>query len=233
VSPRKLFVIPARGGSKGIPGKNIKPLAGKPLIHYSLEYARQFADDEDICVTTDSSDIEDAVNKLDYKVPFTRSAQLATDDAGTFDVLKHALAFYENEERNYEVIVLLQPTSPFREKFHFEQAWDLFQPGTDMVVSVKEATSNPYYNLFEENHDGCLQVSKGKGNFSKRQDVPTVYEFNGSIYIINAETLKRSNSFADFKRIVKYVMSEEYSIDLDTPGDWWYAEAISSKMLNA
>ena len=229
---KKLFVIPARGGSKGIPGKNIKQLGGKPLIHYSLEYARQFTGDADICVSTDSEKIAESVKDLKYDIPFLRPANLATDQAGSFEVLKHALSFYEKKGRNYELVVLLQPTSPFREKSHLEKALVLFEPAIDMVVSVKESAANPYFNLFEEDEKGFLRVSKGDGKQVRRQDLPKVYEYNGSIYIINAGSLDRANSFADLKKIRKYEMSEQYSIDLDTLADWQYAEFICSQMEN-
>src|SRR6185436_3803407 len=117
---RLLFVIPARGGSKGLPGKNIKPLNGKPLIGYSLDFARLFTKDENICVSTDSAEIAACVSEFGYKVPFMRPAELATDTAGSYGVIKQAMLFYEASGRHYDAIVLLQPTSPFRQKNHLE-----------------------------------------------------------------------------------------------------------------
>jgi CMP-N,N'-diacetyllegionaminic acid synthase len=229
---KPLFIIPARGGSKGIPGKNIKELAGKPLIHYSLEFARLFAPDEEICVTTDSRAIADSVLTIRYEVPFLRPSHLATDQAGTFDVLNHALEYYEKMGKRYEAIVLLQPTSPFRKSHHFEEAWKLFeQSSVDMVVSVKASSANPYFNLFEEGKDGLLHISKGDGRILRRQEAPVTYEFNGSIYIISSASLKQKKSMSAFDRIVKYVMSEEFSIDLDTPADWSYAEFMCKQPL--
>ena len=219
-----LFVIPARGGSKGIPGKNIKPLGGKPLIHYSIEYARLFADDADICLTTDSEKIANCALEIGYKTPFLRPNNLATDTAGSYEVLQHALFFFENQGKKYDAVILLQPTSPFREKQHLEEMLPLFSSENDMIVSVCEAKGNPYYNLFEENTEGYLKVSKGDGSFTRRQDVPLVYEYNGSIYIISAESLRTKSSFRAFQSIKKYEMSEAYSIDLDTPTDWQKAE---------
>jgi len=227
-----LFVIPARGGSKGIPGKNIKPLLGKPLIHYSLEYARLFESDENICVSTDSDAIAESVNSIGYSVPFMRPSDLATDTAGTFEVLRHAFEFYDGK-KNYDAIALLQPTSPFREKKHYQEAIQLFNGTIDMVVSVTEAASNPYFNLFEEGTDGYLKVSKGDGRFKRRQDLPKVYEYNGSIYIINTNSIKTKKSFADFGKVLKYVMSSEYAVDLDTPADWKLAEYMAAQSLKA
>jgi N-acylneuraminate cytidylyltransferase len=221
---KTLFVIPARGGSKGIPGKNIKQLRGKPLIAHSLDFARMFAYDEDICVSTDSSDIADLVSGMKYKVPFLRPAHLATDTAGSYDVMLHALEVYEKRNGPYDIMVLLQPTSPFRKKEHLRQALDLMKPGVDMVVSVKESEANPYYNLFEKNSKGFLQQSK-EGNFERRQDCPPVYQYNGSLYIIRVSSLKKS-PLNQFKNILPFIMPAEYSIDLDTPLDWVIAESL-------
>jgi CMP-N,N'-diacetyllegionaminic acid synthase len=219
----KLFIIPARGGSKGIPGKNIKPLCGKPLIHYSLEYARLFVNDDDICVTTDSEEIANSVAELGYQVPFLRPKELATDTAGSYEVILHALSYYELKKR-YDVVVLLQPTSPFRKKLDLEEALKLFKPEIDMVVSVKLSEANPYYNLFEVNDKGFMKKSK-EGNFETRQECPRVYQYNGSLYIFNPISVKNSNINA-FEKIVKYEMPLPYSLDLDTPEDWKLAECI-------
>lgn len=227
-----LFVIPARGGSKGIPGKNIKPLAGKPLIHYSLEFARLFAGDADICVSTDSDAIAASVKNINYHLPFLRPGHLSTDTAGSYEVLQHAEAFYRNSGKEYDAVVLLQPTSPFRERVHLEEALKLFSSEVDMVVSVNLSEANPYYNLFEEDTEGFLHVSKGSGTYARRQDVPDVYAYNGSLYIINTRSLREKKSFAAFDRIIKYVMSNDYSVDLDTPADWNYAEFILSGRSN-
>lgn len=219
-----LFIIPARGGSKGIPNKNIKELGGKPLIHHSLEYARLFASDEDICLTTDSPLISECAMKIGYRVPFIRPNHLATDESGTFGVLQHAVNYYNDKGLAYDIVVLLQPTSPFREKKHLNDALISYTSNLDMVVSVKETHSNPYYNLFEETSAGFLKICKGEGAYVRRQDIPPVYEFNGSIYIINTDSLLKGNSFKDFTKIKKYIMSHEYSIDLDTLSDWNLAQ---------
>lgn len=229
---QSLFVIPARGGSKGVPGKNIKPLGGKPLIYYSLDYARAFTSDENICVTTDSEAIANCVQAVDYNVPFMRPGSLATDTAGSYEVLQHALSFYQQQGKQYDALVLLQPTSPFREKFHLQEAMELFSQSTDMVVSVNTSALNPYYNLFEENGSGFLRVSKGDGAYTRRQDVPEVYAYNGSIYIINTRSLMEKRSFSSFDKVIKYVMAEQYSTDLDTMADWAYAEYLLSAGIN-
>lgn len=223
-----LVVIPARGGSKGIPRKNIKPFGGKPLIYYTIDIARAIVPDEDICVSTDDDEIIQVVENYGLKVPFKRPEALATDTAGTYEVLLHALDFYEMQGNHYDALVLLQNTSPFRTAEHVKEALKLYTPEVDMVVSVKECAANPYYCVFEEDGEGYLHVCKGDGNIFRRQDAPKVYEYNGAIYIMNVEVLKTTHMHKMQKR-VKYVMDERSSFDLDTMNDWMIAEMIKKE----
>lgn len=220
-----LVIIPARGGSKGIPRKNIKPFNGKPLIYYSIDCARAICGDEDICVSTDDAEIISAVEQYGLKVPFVRPAELATDTAGTYEVLLHALDFYEKRGKQYDVVLLLQNTSPFRTAEHVKEALRLYSPNVDMVVSVKEAATNPYYNCFVEDEKRYLHKLLDNTMFTRRQDSPKVYEYNGAIYVMNAERLKQMH-YVKFTRTIKYVMDEIHSVDLDNMIDWKYAEFI-------
>lgn len=222
---KTLYVIPARGGSKGIPGKNIKPLAGKPLIEYTIDVARALANDEDICVTTDDKAIIETVEKTGLKVPFVRPAELSTDQSGTYEVLLHALDFYESKGVHYDTMVLLQPTSPFRTTGDVKACLELYSDDIDMVVSVKQAATNPYYNAFEIDDNGFLHISKGEGNYTRRQDAPKVWEYNGAVYVINVDSLRKM-PLGQFTRRRMYEMSAERSIDLDTPTDWFIAETL-------
>lgn len=222
---KTLIIIPARGGSKGIPHKNIKPLNGKPLIQYTIDVARGVAKDEDICVSTDDSEIIKCVEDYGLKVPFIRPAELATDTAGTYEVLLHALDFYEKQGRHYDVVLLLQNTSPFRNIEHVKEAMKLYLPDIDMVVSVNQTKTNPYYNCFEEDSEGFLKKTLDCTGFVRRQDAPVTYEYNGAIYVINAAQLKRM-SLGKFTRKIKYVMDDIHSVDLDNMIDWKFAEFI-------
>lgn len=222
---RTLVIIPARGGSKGIPHKNIKPLKGKPLIYYAIDIARAITSDDNICVSTDDEEIKSVVEEYGLKVPFLRPDELATDKAGTYEVLLHALDFYEKKGEQYDTVLLLQTTSPFRTAKQVKEAMRLFEEtNADMVVSVKECSANPYYNIFEEDKDGYLHISKGNGNIFRRQDAPKVYEYNGAIYIMQAHILKCTHMHRMNRRI-KYVMDERTSFDLDTMQDWNIAES--------
>jgi len=222
---KPLVVIPARGGSKGVPNKNIKILNGKPLIQYTIEASRKVFADEYICVTTDDLKIKEVVENIGLKVPFMRPAELATDTAGSYEVLLHALSYYESLGYKPNTIILLQPTSPFRTAAHIKEALKFYTSELDMVVSVKETSSNPYFLLFEENEDGFLHKSK-ESNFVTRQECPKVWEYNGAIYIINVESLKKS-PLNKFTKVRKYVMNEMSSHDIDSMMDWRVAEYIS------
>jgi CMP-N,N'-diacetyllegionaminic acid synthase len=222
-----LFIIPARGGSKGLPRKNILPLGGKPLICHSIDAARGLSDDRHICVSTDDAEIKKVVEDYGLPLPFVRPAELATDTAGSREVLLHALDFYQHTlGRSYTRICLLQPTSPLRKARHIEEAMQLWQDDLDMVVSVRESKANPYFNLFEE-EEGYLKKSK-PGNYIRRQEAPPVWEYNGAIYIIRPAALK-SLPIAQFGKVRKYVMSEADSVDLDTELDYRLLQQLFTK----
>lgn len=222
---RPLIIIPARGGSKGIPHKNIKPLNGKPLIYYTIDVAREIVSDDDICVSTDDLGIIKVVEDYGLKVPFIRPDELASDTAGTYEVLLHALSFYEGIGVKYDCVILLQNTSPFRTASHVKDALGLYSPDIDMVVSVNETRTNPYYNCFEDDQNGFLKKTLDSSLFTRRQDAPVTYEFNGAIYIFNTESLKKEH-YGKFAKKVKYVMDDLHSVDLDTMRDWGYAEFL-------
>jgi CMP-N,N'-diacetyllegionaminic acid synthase len=222
-----LYVVPAREGSKGVLGKNIKPLNGKPLICYTLEVARSLTADEDICISTDDEKIKNVVEQAGLKVPFLRPEELASDESGMYEVLSHALNYFLAQGKTYDLLVLLQPTSPFRKVEHVKEALESWKPGIEMVVGVKTTKANPYYVLFEENEQGFLVKSK-PGNFKTRQECPPVYEINGAVYIMDVNSLLQ-RPITSFERIKKYMMDEFSSLDIDTEFDWKFAEFLLSQ----
>lgn len=222
---RPLVIIPARGGSKGIPHKNIKNLGGKPLICYTIDIARKFTTDDNICVSTDDDAIIKVVEDYGLKVLFKRPEYLATDNAGTNGVLLHALDFYERKGNKYDVVVLLQVTSPFRRAEDVIEAVKYYDDSIDMVTSVMPAKCNPYYDGFEDNAEGLLTISKGNGTIERRQDAPYVWQQNGAVYVINPVQLK-AKGLAGMTKIRKYVMDELHSVDLDNMLDWKIAEIM-------
>lgn len=226
---KALVIIPARSGSRGIPGKNIKLLGDKPLIQYSIDAALKVFNKEDILVSTDSKEIKVIAENCGLNVPFLRPDELATDFTSSQDVILHAIDYTQQRGQNYDTVVLLQPTSPFRNAQHIEEAIKLYDKRLEMVVSVKVSDHNPYYTLYEESDNGFLTQSK-KAKFTRRQDCPNVYAYNGAIYVMRIDALK-TKSIAEFDKVKKYEMSELHSIDLDTPLDWDLAEIVLNKYL--
>ena len=222
-----LYLIPARGGSKGLPGKNIKILGSKPLINYSIDFARKFTSDSNICVSSDDEDIIKCVNDNNLKIEFKRPDSLSTDTATTNEVIIDAINYYESIGRYYDLIVLLQPTSPFRNIKDFKNMLNNWTKDLDLLVSVKESHDSPYFNIFEENSDGFLEKSKDIG-ITRRQDAPKVYAFNGSIYIYNVSSIKNNQ----IKKIKKYIMQDLItSIDIDTSFDFMLCETVINNNL--
>lgn len=227
---RPLYIIPARGGSKGIPHKNIKPLAGRPLIAYSIDVARELCPEQNrIILSTDDPTIADTARSLGLKVDYMRPADLATDSSGSREVMLDAMDWADARGIVYDCIVLLQPTSPLRTADDVRAALELYTPQVDMVVSVEPAACNPYYNCFETDADGFLHISKGDGLLTRRQDAPPAWTYNGAVYVINPQSL-RAMPMGSFGRRVPSPMPAERSIDLDTPRDWAVAEAIMSTL---
>lgn len=222
---KPLVIIPARGGSKGIPGKNIKPLGGIPLIGYSINVAKKIVPIGDICVSTDDANIAKVAQSFGIEVPFLRPASLATDHSGSREVMLHAVDYYKRKGICYDTIILLQPTSPFRTEDDVRRCIDAYSEDTDMAVTVKPASSNPYYNCFETDENGYLKISKGDGLYTRRQDAPSAWEFNGAVYVINVASLQ-SMPMGKFSRRVAVEMPAERSIDLDTMLDWAMAEMM-------
>lgn len=223
---KALYIIPARGGSKGIPGKNIKALGGKPLIVYSIDAAREAGvPDGRIIVSTDDMNIAAVAGNSGLAVDYMRPAALGGDTVGSREVILDVMDWADRKGIDYEAVVLLQPTSPFRTADDIRGAVALYDGSADMVVSVTEASSNPYYNCFETDADGFLHVSKGDGLITRRQDAPPAWEYNGAVYVINPRSV-RQMALGAFGRRVPFVMPRERSIDLDTPTDWLVAEAL-------
>ncbi|MFD1551232.1 acylneuraminate cytidylyltransferase family protein [Putridiphycobacter roseus] len=223
-----LGLIPARGGSKGLPGKNIRPLNGKPLIAWSIESSLASQQIDTTIVSTDDKAIADIAVAHGASLPFMRPNHLASDQSTSKDVIIHALEYFREAGQAFDYLVLLQPTSPFRKAGDIDKAIDLAkETGADLVVSVKETASNPYYVLFEEDEKGNLKNSKAS-TFSRRQDCPKVYELNGSIYVFKVKSILEKDSLK-FENTIKFLMDSYHSIDIDNLEDFEYAEFLLQK----
>ena len=179
----------------------------------------------DICLSTDDEEIKAVAEKLGLKVPFLRPDYLASDTATTSDVIVHALDFYEKQGRHYDVVVLLQPTSPLRTVQNVKDCIALYSNEYDMVTTVKESCVSAV--LCRENAAGYLEKVIGKSNV-RRQDAEKLYEYNGAVYVINAKAIKEKG-LGGFSKIKKCLMAEENSVDVDTMLDWNLIEVLLSE----
>ena len=219
-------VIPARGGSKGLPGKNIKMLCGKPLIFYTIEQARQSKYIDRVIVSTEDDEIAKTALEYGAEVPFVRPMALAGDNASTVDVLLHAINWLEEKEKYFfDILVLLHVTTPLRSVEDINKSITLMvDEKADNVFSVTEAHRNPYFNMVEESSDGFVRLVK-EGCFSTRQSAPKVYDMNASIYVWWKEILKEKKKILlDNTKI--YIMPKERSIDIDDSLDFRIAETL-------
>lgn len=226
-----LGIIAARGGSKGVPGKNIKPLGGKPLIAYSIEPAVKSGVFDKIIISTDDEKIAEVARSFGADVPFIRPAELAQDATPTLPVLIHAVKWLEdNQKLDFDYVVLLQPTTPFRQVFHIKEAIDLLKSsGADSVVSVSEVPGhyNPHWQFILDTQNK-MQIFTGE-NFSeiikRRQDLPKTYTRNGAVYAFKKNLLFQDVPTFYGKDIRAYVMDQQYSVNIDSLEDFISAEA--------
>jgi len=222
-----LAIIPARGGSKRIPRKNIKMLAGKPLIAWTIEAALATSALTRVIVSTDDDEICQIALQWKADVPFIRPPELSTDNAKSIDVVFHLLERLQKIENfSPDYILLLQPTSPLRSSADIQAAINLLQSKSDAdaVVSVCPVL-HPVSWLRHVDSDGRLFPLEGTNVVSRRQDAKLLYQLNGSLYLIKTSSLYKERTFTPEKTFA-YIMAPEYSIDIDTPGDFYLAELV-------
>ncbi len=210
-----LALITARGGSKGLPGKNIRPVQGRPLLAYTVDAARGAASVDRVVLSSDDEAIMQAARDCGCEVPFTRPAHLATDMATSIDVVLHAL----DALPGHGIVILLQPTSPMRTAADIDAACrQLLDSGAPACVSVTLAEQSPYwmYRVSDSQHlQPLLELPPGA---TRRQDLPPVYTLNGAIYVARTDWLRRSRTFVKAETVA-YRMPAERSIDIDTMDD--------------
>lgn len=220
-----LAIIPARGGSKEIPRKNIKLLCGKPLIGWSIEVAKHSPLIDRVVVSTDDDEIASVARGLGADVPFVRPAELAADNTpGVLPVL-HAIS----QVPGYDWVLLLQPTSPFRTQADIEAIWRLCQErGASSAVSVCAAGKHPFW-MYQCNGASVLEpFIKGRPDVTRRQDLPPAYSLNGALYLAKTEWLVEQQNLIG-QETIGYVMPNERSLDLDTLQDWHLAEYLMER----
>ena len=226
--------IGARKGSKGIPGKNFRPLCGKPLIDWSLDQLLDNPRVGAVVVSTDDAEIYDYATARGALKIGLRPAHLATDTAGKWGVWQHALAASEALIGPVGAFLDLDCTSPLRRPEDIDAALDLYKiEHPDLVMSCCEARKNPYFNLVEPDASGALHVSKPlPGGVVARQQAPVVYEHAASTYVVDPAYLKRSNGLWE-GRVIPYLMPPERCVDIDTPFDFRLVEFLMQEAMNA
>ena len=222
-----LGTICARGGSKGVKGKNLKMLNGKPLIAYTIELAIKWGKFDKIIVSTDDENIIKIAKDYGIDVPFVRPKELSTDNAGKIGAIKHAVKFLENQNEFYDVVIDMDATAPLRTLEDIDSCLKLFLDNdVNNVYSVCECHKNPYFNMVELGANNYVHISKKlSSDILSRQMAPKVYEMNASIYVYNKDFLLATNSVHSDKTMV-YVMPQERSVDIDNQIDFNFVEYL-------
>jgi len=223
-----IAIIPARGGSKGIPRKNIKLLKGKPLIAYAIGAALKAKLIDRVIVSTDDEEIARIAKERGADVPFLRPAELALDGTATLPVLQHAVN-YLDEKENYkaDIIVLVQPTSPLVLAEDIDQAIEkLMKTGANSCVSLCKISERPefMYSFEETNIKRFLETETDKAK--RRQELPEIFRLNGAVYVTRRKTLMEQNKIIDHSNATAIIMPHERSIDIDEPIDFKIAELL-------
>lgn len=229
---RILGLIPARGGSKGVPRKNVKLLSNKPLIQYTTDVALKSKFLKKVIVSSDDDEIISLSKELGVEVPFKRSSNLANDSSPTLPVILDALKYFESKGEFFDAVCLLQVTSPFRTVDFLDNALKKFiSSNSDSLISVQEVPHeyNPHWT-FELNENNYLKIATGEEKIiPRRQELPKAFHRDGSIYITKVSVLKEENSLFGSK-ISHIVSPKELYVNIDTTEDWNKAEEIVKKI---
>jgi len=222
-----LAIIPARGGSKGVPRKNIKLLGKMPLIEYTINAAKAAAGLTEIVVSTEDAEIAIAAEVCGSKPPFIRPVELSRDDSASIAVVQHAITYYESQAVFFDAVCLLQPTTPFRAKGFIDEAIQKFRTsGADSLVSVLPIPHeyNPHW-AFEEGQSGFLQIATGESQIiPRRQELPKAFHRDGSIYLTKTEIAKAGSFYG--KSITYIESNADFYVNIDTMKDWEKAERL-------
>lgn len=223
---RILALVTARGGSKRLPGKNIRLLGGRPLIAWSIDAVRGMAEIADVLVSTDDSATAEIARSNGALVPWLRPDALATNTASSVDVALHGLAWYETARGNVDGLLLLQPTSPFRRRSTVQWGIELFQSRQHRtVIGVSPASSHPG-SCFKLKGDGLVPFIAGADQSARSQDLEPAYVVNGGFYLIAPAELRREKSFYAASPVALVSEAPEERIDIDTEWDWKMAETF-------
>jgi CMP-N-acetylneuraminic acid synthetase len=225
VSPRVVAFIFARGGSKGLPRKNLLPLAGKPLIVHSIDTALALPMVSRVVVSTDDEEIAQVAREAGADVPFIRPAMLAEDDAPEWLAWQHAIGFLRNAGETVDVFLSLPPTSPLRSTGDVECCLDLLSSSeADIVITVREAERSPYFNMVRRTNVGEVRLAV-EGRYHRRQDVPKLFDVTTVAYAARADFVMKSSRIFD-GRVRAVLVPRERALDIDTRFDMAIAEVL-------
>lgn len=221
-----LAIIPARGGSKGLPGKNIRTIAGKPLIAWSIDAAKESHYVDELIISTDSIEIAAIAKDWGAQVPFQRPAVLATDEAKTIDVILHAINLAQSSSSHFNLVLVLQPTSPLRTGEDIDNAVELFfEKNASAVVSVCKTEHHPWWSNTLPRNGHMKNFLRPDIINTNRQALPTYYRLNGAIYLADIYFLKQKKSFIT-EGTFAYLMPLDHSVDIDNAIDFKLAETL-------
>jgi len=225
-----MTLIPARGGSKRLPGKNIRLLGDKPLINWSVDVCKGLDFISDVVVSTDDEVIRQIALKAGAMAPWLRPYELSTDSTSSIDVALHALTWYESVYGQVDGVMLLQPTSPFRTRDTIKRGVDLYvQNSFNPVIAISSASSHPMW-CFSLDHNKLVPMAKDGLN-TRSQDLPPAYVVNGSFYLATADHIKNNRSFYGENMTPLIIESPIESLDIDTDFDWLVAQACLNPFL--
>jgi len=223
-----LAIIPARGGSKRLPRKNVLDLAGKPLIAWTIEAALNSSYIDRVIVSTDDEEIMSISRNYGADVPFMRPARFATDEAKSVDVVFHVIKELEIQGENYDFIILLQPTSPFRNSMHIDGAVKiLYANDANSVISITKVKHNPLLMNTIPKSGAMNDFIDKKYQNIRSQDLPIYYQLNGAIYLCKVQDLLKEKTFFLKEKSFSYLMGSESSIDIDDKYDFLNAISIN------
>ena len=228
-----LYLILARGGSKGLPGKNIKPFCGKPLISWSIETLRAVNHKGDIVLSTDCNMIAKVGKEYGAEVPFIRPDSLASDTSTSMDAINHAIEFLKKENRIYDLLVLIEPTSPLRDTEDIDSAIETLiksDSGESIVGVAKTECAHPDF-LVSIGKEGITKKYVQQNGVKRRQDLEDLYFYEGSFYITKIDSLKRNNGFYHDKTL-GFVIPKWKSIEIDDLYDFIMCEALMKAKLD-
>lgn len=229
-SPVVIGFIFARGGSKGLPGKNIKPLGGKPLIAHAIEIGMACRQIDAVIVSTEDAQIAEVARDFGAETPFTRPAELAADDSPEWLSWQHAIAWIRKHRGPFDIFVSLPPTAPFRAVVDVENCIEclVMNPDTDIVLTGSQATRSPYFNMVKCSPDGVASLAIEGRRYARRQDAPELFDLTTVAYAARPDfVMSNQRIFDGTVRMVE--VPTDRALDIDTAYDFEIAEFLASR----